>query len=342
MTLLENNYAILFIAPPGWGKTRMLIQMIANSKRSWVFVSPLRALANEFYLATVEAIPQTFVVHSNKEFAQLVTNNIDYRLLIVTPEVFKCSKIKKDSIFIWDEFHLNYYWGDSFRASLEELYYEVASEYRPLLKLTATMSQEHLARWYMEMQLNYEKFLCINIANQCLKNSAQNYYYYPRWLQKKLWQSLELDLKLNRTGITLVFCRYRQQVDRVVEHFQKKGYQVLGCKGGETKDFGTNLAKFNQLKGARLDMIVATTAISHGVNLPEIHRIYFSYKVLNRDFWIQMVGRGGRKGEKFQVHTMDFEPECGKKWQSILKTLYYYFYCYFKLNVLMKTNLKSL
>ena len=73
----------------------------------------------------------------------------------------------------------------------------------------------------------------------------------------------------------------------------------------------------------RLDLIVATTAISHGVNLPEIHRIYFAYPFKNRDFWIQMVGRGGRKGECFQVHTMDFEPECGRKIEAVGKSIFY-------------------
>ena len=322
-TLLENNYAVLFIAPPGWGKTRMLIKMIASSNRSWIFISPLRALANEFYLATVEQIAQTFLVQSNQEFQELKVKNIDYRLLIVTPEVFKCSKINKDSIFIWDEFHLNYYWGDSFRFSLEELYYEVASAQRPLLKLTATMSRENLRRWKREMQLNYHHHLCINIANQCLKNNAENYYFYPQWFKKYLWKNLELDLFLNQTGTTLLFCRYRQEVDRVVNEFQNKGHQVLACKGGETKDFATQLARYSDPKRLKLDLIVATTAISHGVNLPAIHRIYFSYAVRNRDFWIQMVGRGGRKGENFQVHTMDFEPECGKKWQAVGKSLHY-------------------
>lgn len=317
--LLEHNYAILFIAPPGWGKTRMLIEMISNSNRSWIFISPLRALANEFYQSVKQTIHKTYLVETKREFLQLEVKDFDFKLLIVTPEVFILDKIGRDVIFVWDEFHLNYYWGDTFRDCLSELYFNIATEMRPILKLTATMSEENLKRWQNECELNYEYFICINIANQCLKNRPQSYFYYPKNLRKLLFKNLETDLLIHDKGVTLLFCQYRQQVDRMVSYFQKNGIKVLSCKGGETKDFGKRLMEMPDVA-----LVVATTAISHGVNLPPVHRVYFSYEIKNRDFWIQMVGRGGRRGEQFYVHTMDFEVECGRRFQSIVKTLLYF------------------
>jgi superfamily II DNA or RNA helicase len=62
------------------------------------------------------------------------------------------------------------------------------------------------------------------------------------------------------------------------------------------------------------DFIISTTVLSHGVNLPKIEKLFFTYKVENPDLWIQMVARGGRKGEEFQVFALE-EP-IGLFWSS--------------------------
>jgi hypothetical protein len=41
------------------------------------------------------------------------------------------------------------------------------------------------------------------------------------------------------------------------------------------------------------------------VNLPKLEKIFFTYKVSNIDFWIQMVARGGRKGEAYKVYALE-------------------------------------
>jgi superfamily II DNA or RNA helicase len=53
------------------------------------------------------------------------------------------------------------------------------------------------------------------------------------------------------------------------------------------------------------DYIISTTVLSHGVNLPDISKIYFLYVVENLDFWIQMTARGGRRGERYQVFALE-------------------------------------
>lgn len=323
LTLLDYSYSILFIAPPGWGKTRMLLELIEKSDKRWIFISPLRALANEFYEATRINIKKTYLIQSKRDYFKFVKANQQFKLLIVTPEVFEYREFS-ETIFVWDEFHLNYYWGDTFRDSLQQLYYEVANSKVPLLQLTATMSHDNLKRWSLENALNYDHQLCINIANQNLKNVPKHIFYYPKFLKKLLMKNLELDLKVNKEGVTLLFCKYRQQVNSLSSYFKSKGVLVLTCMGGTTNDFGERL-----LNMPNVQLIIATTAISHGVNLPPVHRVYFSYPVRNRDFWIQMVGRGGRRGESYMVHTMDFEKECKSKFFSVFKMLSFFLVKYF-------------
>jgi hypothetical protein len=47
----------------------------------------------------------------------------------------------------------------------------------------------------------------------------------------------------------------------------------------------------------------------------KIKRIYFLYKIQQLDFWIQMVARGGRSGEEFEVFSL--ESPVGLKWSKL-------------------------
>ena len=84
------------------------------------------------------------------------------------------------------------------------------------------------------------------------------------------------------------------------------GFNVLGCKGGEVSLFLEKLYEFKDLQ-----CICTTSALSHGVNLGIVRGVFFTYPVENRDFWFQMVGRGGRRGEKFEF--FGFNSFLGKK-----------------------------
>ena len=101
-------------------------------------------------------------------------------------------------------------------------------------------------------------------------------------------------------GIILYFCKYRSEVDFWVEYFSLKKVVILGCKGGEVGDFIKAL-KENPYPRC----IFATSALSHGVNLPSLSKIFIGYQVKDLNFWIQMVGRGGRRGEHFELFHQD-------------------------------------
>ena len=109
------------------------------------------------------------------------------------------------------------------------------------------------------------------------------------------------DIQFSRcSGVKLVFCPYRNQVKELEEKLKAGGLNVLSCVGGESSEFTQKLLTIKNL-----DVIVATSVVSHGVNLPAIAKIYFLQKIENSDFYLQMVGRGGRGGEEFELHTLN-------------------------------------
>jgi len=320
--LSSTHSHILLIAPPAWGKTYRLIEMMKHSPDLWIFVSPLRALADEFYLKVIKYY-NTVLIRSGSDWGSIQEQLPFVKMVIVTPETYcfkSIANISKKKIFVLDEFHLFYYWGDSFRERLREFYENIVSdETCSILSLTATMKNEYLDRWKAETDLNFEVGLVIDQGNQQLKNNPVKTVYFNRFMRKKIQRDIQVYLLSHKRLTVLIFVKYRSEVDYWKNFYQEMGYQCLGCKGGEASLF------IDQLRvQPSPDIIIATTVLSHGVNLPKIGRIYFLYPVLNKDFWIQMTGRGGRKGEAYQCFTMD------KDEFNVWQRIFWMLKCFFK------------
>jgi superfamily II DNA helicase RecQ len=273
-----DSSLILLIAPPASGKTYWIESFkLGLGKKSLLVVSPLRALADECKQKWGDSIR------------------------VMTPEEW----LLKQEIFevvIFDEFHLNFYWGDSFRPILWEVFFALSVEASLCVILSATFSDFMLEEIKL-FNRNFSEILMCDFGNRQLKYPPKNYYQCP----SKYWTQDYLENGPKPAGVTLIFCAYRSEVKNWTEKLQKKGHLVWDCVGGEAKEMKNKMAQ-----GVNPDYIVATSVLSHGVNLPPIATIFFLYPLGNVDFWIQMVARGGRKGEEYRVFAL--EKPIGIKW----------------------------
>lgn len=258
---------LILTSPPASGKTFMIRALSEDLKIPILVIVPLRALVEE----------------GRKQWPK--------NIYVMTPEEWALNK-DKFPIVIIDEFHLNFYWGDTFRPIMWEVFYEISQATQLMLVLTATMN-EMMIQEMRSYFCTFDEIIWFNAGNQKLKFYPVKYVKFSdsSWPQKNLHL-------LPHTGVTLIFCQYRQQVKWWEDYLHKKGFICLSCIGGEASEFSLKLSQM-----AKLDFIIATTVLSHGVNLPSIGRICFTYKTKNIDFWIQMVARGGRKGENFEVYS---------------------------------------
>src|SRR5690606_6817645 len=111
---------LILTSPPASGKTYWIDSFAtALSTPSILVVSPLRALADECKTKWADKIK----VVTHEEW-----------LLHETPY----------EVVIFDEFHLQFYWGDTFRPALWEAFYGLANSAVLCVLLTATLSQEML------------------------------------------------------------------------------------------------------------------------------------------------------------------------------------------------------
>lgn len=284
----------LLIAPPAWGKTQLLKKLFEEKQNYFVFISPLRALANEFY----ENIKDQFQVLNIERMTDWKNLKKDDQIIIVTPELLTEHRLHflSQRTMILDEFHLYFYWGTSFREEMWRGLIDICTISKKIVALTATMSESNFS-FMREQFKNFEQEITIiDVGNQRLKNKPQKIVY----LNSKEPTTWKYFVNLEQESTILLFCQFRNQVRKLEKYYQEQGVNVLSCLGGEASHFSQKL-KLNP----RPQLIISTTVLSHGVNLPRLDKIVFTYKVANEDFWIQMVGRGGRKGECFEVITYD-------------------------------------
>ncbi len=283
--LLEiKNISLLFLAPPAWGKTRMILDIYKNYQGKIYYISPLRALAEEFK------------GKFSKDELYLDDGN-NFKIYAGTVENFLARlnnfSIKENDLLIIDEVHLFYLW-DSFRDSLKKFRDETFSIFNNCLSLSATMDDELIKKFKLDTALTFSHNYMLDLGNMKLKNNPLGAYKVS---DNKILLKI-LILSRLRIGRVILFVKYRRKVNEYLDWARRMGISSLGCVGGEAYQFSLE-------KKDDVQFFVATTVLSHGVNLPEINTAIISYELGDRKFFNQMLSRAGRRGEDFNVYFRD-------------------------------------
>jgi superfamily II DNA helicase RecQ len=280
---------LVFTSPPASGKTTWIGELKkVYFPEQLLVISPLRALRDE------------------------CVRRWENEVLVMTPEEWIRRPVVSE-VVIFDEFHLHAYWGDTFRPLMWEVFFGVAADARVCILLTATFGED-IKSTVETFSCQFDRILWADHGNQTLRLKPKTYLKAPsrRWIE-------ELILCDRSAGTKLIFCRYRQQVFAVKKKLEQQGFRCISCVGGEARFMAPKLELLPEP-----DFIIATTVLSHGVNLPEIRKVYFLYALENLDFWIQMVARGGRKGSDFHVIGLE-KPFVGEFYpvKNFFKVMFY-------------------
>jgi superfamily II DNA helicase RecQ len=271
MIFIPQTFQLL-IAPPAWGKTRLFQSWLAENEARFLLVAPLRALATEIQASC----PRAWVALPEELRA------LDWEAL---------ARERPDLVVVWDEVHLVYEWGLSFRHALLEAWYGFCVSGLAGVGLTATLTGEVELFLRDTLRENHHHLLTGDAGNFLFKHRPTGWCWAPRpWVEELLREKLP--------GRTLIFCRHRQEVDRWCARFSARGIRAWGCKGGETREFSRRLGT-----EAPPDVIVATSCLSHGVNLPALDRVVLLDRQAPAWMVHQMRTRAGRRGEAFEVWT---------------------------------------
>jgi ATP-dependent DNA helicase RecQ len=315
MKLIEELFLpsqfTLLTAPVAAGKTSMVMQFYREHSLKVIFVSPLRALANEVHKRLAESERNVFLAGEKTQLEPML-NFLQCKkgILVSTMELLSedfleaCSLQHEKILFILDEFHLFYHWGESFRPVLHDRFLGILDTQAPVLGLTATMNKEMQGLLENDLQFHCEFWFYLDFGNHQLRNTPEKIHYYHPLKADLFHKNLWRELRMKETGaseVFLIFCSYRSEVDELVARSRRMGLVALGCVGGEVDVFLKELEMCHE----NIDCIFSTTTLSHGVNLPEIKKVFINYEVKNYDFWLQMIGRGGRLGSPYEAYTFD-------------------------------------
>jgi superfamily II DNA helicase RecQ len=196
----------------------------------------------------------------------------------------------KNYWIVFDEFHLIYMW-EGFRPKLTELWYEIFLSSAPLLLLSATISQQCLDRLIFESDLNQRELYLLDYGNFRHRFKPK---YSPLPNERALF--LSLTKNVTKEENSLLFCSYRNQVRSLVDQFQTLDIASYSCVGGEAAQFTHQLNQYSA------NLFIATSVLSHGVNLPTIKHVYFLQKANSPELDLQMQTRGGRDGSGYIVY----------------------------------------
>jgi len=301
----------LMTAPVAAGKTKLVVEFYRDHNYKVIFVSPLRALANEVFNKLESVEKNIFLAGGKVALADCMINFLQSRksFFIATMELLSedfleaCTQQSEKIIFILDEFHLFYHWGESFRPILHDRFLAILDTQSPVLGITATMSAELMNKLKEDLQYHNETWFYLDFGNHQLHRPPAEMHCFqmlkPEIFHRAMWRELR---QKKRKDVYLIFCSYRSEVDELVSRSKRLGLRSVGCVGGEVENF---LEELKNIYNEEVDCIFSTTTLSHGVNLPEIKKVFITYEVKNYDFWLQMVGRGGRRGSDYEVYTFD-------------------------------------
>jgi hypothetical protein len=274
VSLLTGPGTVLLTAPPAWGKTQLVLQLAAFYKKP-LYLCPLRAVV--------------------EELKAHLPSELQGKLTLMTPEEYIYSKKNASfDLYIFDEAHLIWLWGESFREALLECWYELSLRSEPLLLLSGTLDVEGLLQkpWGLEERIYLNSAWHVDLGNYTLLFPPAKTYLFP----PLCIYVLKILFCVEQVGATLLFVDQRSHVNRWVRWATYKKIPVLGCVGGEASAFVSALGKSHPR------LIVATSVLSHGVNLPALKRVViYGHKEPSKELLLQMIGRGGRKRETYHL-----------------------------------------
>jgi superfamily II DNA/RNA helicase len=127
------------------------------------------------------------------------------------------------------------------------------------------------------------------------------------------WEQLDRVLKQKVDGGTILFANTRDQVDKIAQEMEAKGYKIALYRGEmEKSDRRSNLKKF---ASGEIKFLVATDLAGRGLDIENVDRVINYHLPKQMDNYIHRAGRtarAGREGTVINLVTERDEPLMAK------------------------------
>ena len=282
-----KNY--LISAPTGSGKTYIAKYLLNKERGIVVYISPLKALSREVY----KSVKDKRAKYVDSDVYEDDLRYFPYEALLTTYEKFDSSIrhryhwLKDVSLLIIDEIHN----VESDRGlSIENVVLWAKKNSVPIIALSATISNvEKYKSWLNAELIKVEKRkvpLHECVAFPFIIKCYDNNKVIP--IERKGLKNVKLDLLIGTLNYiislgknALVFVRSRSSAETLAETLKKFSISALPYHSGLTYEVrDETLNKF--MKG-EVKVLVSTTALGQGVNLPVYATVFYDVTLPDTD-----------------------------------------------------------
>lgn len=296
-----GKHDTLVIAPTSYGKSLIYqIPAVIQKKKLTVVVEPLLALIHDQVEKLQNlGIPAVYLdsTQTDKEQNTVKENlrNGDVQILYMAPERLETnilSQIEKKNeigMVVVDECHCVTTWGNTFRETYQTIGEHIEGlKKRPIVvALSASVLPEDRPQI-----LKYLSTKKVKTFEMSLYRSKLQFMKRTVSSRKNQLRELKRSLKKYHKNRTIIFCATKHIAESVGETLKKVYSDDVLVYHSRKK------AQEKELLSGEKSIIVATSALSMGVDIKDVDLVIHYNMPLSLTDYYQMAGRAGREGQK--------------------------------------------
>ncbi|VVB70394.1 putative ATP-dependent RNA helicase [uncultured archaeon] len=196
-------------------------------------------------------------------------------------------RLSNVSLLILDEADKMFEMG--FVEDVEKIIHELPPERQTLL-FSATISSEisHLIKKHLKNPVMIKEQL--HVDKTLLKQ-----IYYDIKQQEKFSLLMHL-LKTKTSGLSIIFCSTRREVDAITTNLKMNGIHAMAVHGGLTQSRRSHAV--DSLKSQNIRVLVATDVAARGLDIKDVTNVYNYDSPKNSSEYTHRIGRTARAGKQ--------------------------------------------
>ena len=297
---LYDKEDVLAVFPTGAGKSLCFQLTALLNEGSTIVVTPTQSLIDDQKRHLEAMGVKVSGIHSGKNYGENVSEWKQFqsgisKLLYLTPErlmtdrMLSALKKLKLEMFVIDEVHLMWGWGES----------QFKPQFKELSNLKSLFPNANIAAFTATANETMRNNLSKQLSSKGMSMVVQSSDRPNLSLSVKNKTSIKNDLLLlleDKRGLNgIIYCLTRKETEELAAFLVENNFNAMSYHGGLPDDQKKKAQDRFMTEEAVL--MVATIAFGMGINKPDVRYVIHANLPNNMEYFYQEIGRAGRDGQ---------------------------------------------